>query len=108
MFGTLKNTLNANWQKNTDNHLVITATEHQLQFWKVFSVYRIPNTNDYITVNYKSDAAFEKFIEVVKNRSVYDFGANVTAKDRVLTLSTCIGTGDRMVLHAVLTEVVDK
>ena len=108
MFGTLKNALNASWQNNSNNHIVVTTTEHQMQFWKVFSVYRTPNTNDYITVNYKSNANFMKFVERVKGRSAYNFGVNVAEDDRTLTLSTCIGSGDRMVLHAVLTETVDK
>ena len=108
MFGTLKNALNADWQKNTDNHIVVTATEHQMLFWKTFSVYRIANTNDYITVNFKSDNTFMAFVNLVKNRSTHNFNTNVTASDRVLTLSTCIGTGDRMVLQAVLTEIVNK
>jgi len=108
MFGTLKNALNANWQNNPDNHVVVTATEKNIFFWKVFSVYRIPNTNDYITVNYKSKNNFQRFIDTVKGRSVYNFNTNVSADNRVLTLSTCIGSGDRMVLHAVLIETVNK
>ena len=108
MFGTLKNALTAKWQNDTNNHIIVTSTEKQLMFWKVFSVYRIPNTSDYITVNFGSDGAFKSFIDMVKDRSAYNFNTNVSASDRVLTLSTCIGTGDRMVLHAVLTETVNK
>ncbi len=108
MFGTLKNALNADWQNNPDNHIVVTATEKNTFFWKVFSVYRIPNTNDYITVNYSSKNNFQRFIDTVKSRSVYNFNTDVSADDRVLTLSTCIGSDDRMVLHAVLIETVNK
>ena len=108
MFGTLKNALTAKWQNDANNHIVVTSTEKQLMFWKVFSVYRIPNTSDYITVNFRNDNAFKSFVDMVKGRSAYNFNTNVSASDRVLTLSTCIGTGDRMVLHAVLTETVNK
>jgi sortase B len=108
MFGTLKYALNAWWQNNPDNHIVVTATPTQLMFWETFSVYRIPNTSDYINVNFSNEANFTSFINRVTDRSAHNFGIRPTATDRILTLSTCIGTDERMVLHARLRETIKK
>lgn len=108
MFGTLKKALQSSWQNNPDNRIVVTATPTQLLFWETFSVYRIQTTSDYIIVNFKNDASFESFINRVTDRSVYNFGIRPTAADRILTLSTCFNSSERMVLHARLREVIQK
>ncbi len=38
----------------------------------------------------------------LKNRSYYDFKTSISAKDRVITLSTCYDDSDKVVLHAKL------
>ena len=48
-----------------------------------------------------SESGFEKFINTLKSRSVYDFGEEVNSSDQILTLSTCGNTSKhRIVLHA--------
>lgn len=108
MFGSLQNVLNPDWQNNLDNHVVKITTEKNSSLWRVFSVYRIPKTNDYITTIFNNDTHFLEFANMVKSRSVYDFNTNITEKDRIITLSTCIGTNDRVVLHAKLIKLVEK
>ena len=108
MFGSLQNILSDEWQNNPDNHFVKTSTDTNSQLWQVFSVYRIPKTNDYITVNFNNDSQFQEFANMVKSRSTYDFQVEVNPDDKILTLSTCIGTDDRAVLHAKLVKVIEK
>ena len=39
---------------------------------------------------------------MVKNRSKRDYQQEVTANDKILTLSTCTGNNARLVIHAKL------
>ena len=102
MFGTLRTILTNGWRNNSNNFTVRTATDNELALWQVFSVYRIEVTTDYIQTNFANDAQFEKFINMLKDRSVQDFGATVSGKDQILTLSTCYNSKERVVLHAKL------
>ena len=46
-------------------------------------------------------SGFKEFLDKVKLRSQYDFGVEVTEKDKILTLSTCGNDSKtRVVLHA--------
>jgi len=101
MFGTLKNTLSPSWYKNENNHIISFNTANQTTTWKVFSIYRTSPTNDYLTNEFNSNEEYNEFINMIKSRSVYNFNVNVTTDDKILTLSSCIGTSDRVVLHAV-------
>ena len=74
--------------------------------WKIFSIYKIPVTNDYLYANFGNLDEFQTFLDMIRGRSIYDFGVNVTKEDHILTLSTC-GTSTtnsttRLVVHAVL------
>ena len=108
MFGSLQNVLTEEWQSNPDNHVVKITTEKNSSLWRVFSVYRIPKTNDYMTTTFNNDTHFLEFANEMKDRSAFDFNTNITEKDRILTLSTCIGANDRAVLHAKLIKLVEK
>ena len=75
-----------------------------MQF-KIFSIYRVPKTNDYIRVFFKDDNDFLNFIDLIKKRSIYNFNVDVPASAKILTLSTCSNNGTkRLVIHAVLIE----
>ena len=45
---------------------------------------------------------FDEFVNLIKQRSVYDYGVDVTSSDKLLTLSSCYDDKKRMVLHAKL------
>lgn len=50
---------------------------------------------DYIRTEFKTDKAFETFLERVKQRSLYEFGdVDILPTDSVLTLSTCSNKRD--------------
>ena len=108
MFGSLQNVLSPEWQSNPDNHVVKITTEKNSSLWRVFSVYRIPKTNDYITTIFNNDTHFMEFANMVKSRSAFDFNTSINEKDKIITLSTCIGQNDRVVLHAKLIKLVEK
>ena len=45
---------------------------------------------------------------MIQDRSQFNFKTPVEDTDRILTLSTCIGTNDRAVLHAKLIKLVEQ
>ncbi len=102
MFGSLRNILKNNWLKNKNNFVIKLSTEYQNTLWQVFSVYKIPTTSDYIKTDFASDENYLEFINMLKERSAYDFNTTVTEKDNILTLSTCYDDNNKIVLHAKL------
>lgn len=102
MFGSLKNILDSKWTKNSDNYVIKLSTEYENTLWQVFSVYRIPTTNDYLKIKFNNDNDFLEFINKILNRSNYDFKTSVSKNDRILTLSTCYNNHDKIVMHAKL------
>ena len=101
MFGTLKNVLSEEWQKNNENLIFPFITENKDVKYEVFSIYKIEKEDYYITTNFKNDEEFLTFIKKIKSRSLKDFGVEVTSDDNILTLSTCADNNNfRVVLHA--------
>ena len=107
MFGSLKDTLDKEWFNNLDNRIIKISTENENSLWEVFSIYKIPTTDDYITINF-DDIEYNKFIDMIKKRSVHNFNVNVSNNDKILTLSTCYNNSDKVVLHAKLIEKESK
>ena len=108
MFGSLANVLSDDWQKQLNNHVVQISTPSYSSLWQVFSVYQLPVTNDYLSVNFPDEQSFQEFLDMITNRSTHNFDTTVSVSDRIITLSTCIGTNDRAVLHAKLIKLTEK
>jgi sortase B len=102
MFGTLRNILTSGWLNNEENFTVRTVSDSELALWQVFSVYKIKTTNDYIQTAFTTDNEFGHFAEALRKRSAHNFKTSVTGTDRILTLSTCYSSKERVVLHAKL------
>ena len=100
MFGTLYKVYYNSWYNNKENQIIKFDTLYGEHKWKIFSIYKIPKTSDYLQVNFNSDDEWLEFIDLIKTRSV-----NVGADDKILTLSTCSSSRNtRLVVHAVLVE----
>lgn len=103
MFGSLRYTTNESWYKNSENQIITFNTKVKNMKWKIFSIYRIPVTNDYLYANFADRNEYQTFLNTLKGRSIYDFGVEVNSDDHILTLSTCgTSVAQRMVIHAVL------
>lgn len=101
MFGSLKNILNEEWYNNTENMNITFLTENGNYIYKVFSIYKIESEDYYIKTNFKNDADYEKFLNIIKNRSIKNFDVKLNIDDKILTLSTCANNNKyRVVLHA--------
>ncbi len=103
MFGTLYKTKYANWYKNEQNQIIEFDTLYGEMNWKIFSIYVTELTNDYLIADFSSNDKFQEFINLITNRSIYEFNTPVSTSDKILTLSTCSDNGKkRLVIHAVL------
>lgn len=108
MFGSLKNIIKSDWYSNKDNYVIKMSTETENTLWQVFSVYKIPTTNDYIQVNFYSDEEYNKFLNKLKKRSTFDFNVDLTEKDKIITLSTCYNDYEKVAMHAKLIKYEKK
>lgn len=104
MFGTLPNIKKSNWLNNKSNHYITFNTLYEEHRWKIFSIYSIDVTNDYLVSVFHEKNVKQQFIDMLINRSEYDFGMQVSTDDKILTLSTCLDNNQRFVVHAVLVK----
>lgn len=104
MFSSLHDTLNKKWYTNPENQIITFNTLYENMKFKIFSIYRIPKTNDYLKVFFKDDTEFLDFTSMITKRSIYDFKVPINKDDKIITLSTCSGNyaTNRLVIHAVL------
>lgn len=102
MFGSLRNVLTKAWYSNKDNYIIKLSTETENTMWQIFSVYKIETESYYLTTNFSTDMEYERFLSTIKERSLYDFNVTLSKRDKILTLSTCSGEYNRIVVHAKL------
>ena len=103
MFGSLKNVLTNKWQNNEDNLIITLYTESNEYKYQVFSTYEIKPEDYYITTNFKNNDNYVYFLNIIKARSNYNYKVELGKDDKILTLSSCLGEGQkRVVLHAKL------
>jgi len=106
MFGSLKDVLNDNWINNEDNHIIKITTEENILQFKIFSIYIIDYTNDYLITSFNDKIQYNEFLQMLKGRSDYSFKTDVNNTDKILTLSTCNGKNNkRLVIHAKLINI---
>lgn len=102
MFGTLRKVLNNGWINNTNNYVIKIFTEKENSLWQIFSIYHIPTTNDYLQTEFKDEREYQRFLNILKNRSNHNFNTSITSNDTILTLSTCYNDSEKMVVNAKL------
>lgn len=100
MFGTLHRALNSSWYTNPENLVITFDTMYESMQWQIYSIYTIPKTSDYLQVSFESDEEKDAYISMTQSRSIHNFEVSVTHDDYLLTLSTCTGNNDRLVIHA--------
>lgn len=97
MFGSLRKLLKDNFSNSNMGYNVSLYTPSKNYFFRIFSVYRIKTTDDYISTNSNL-----KWINLIKSRSIYDFNIDVLEDDKILTLTTCYNNVYKLVVHAKL------
>ena len=105
MFGTLYKTKYSNWYTKKENQIIQFDSLYKKMNWKIFSIYVTDVTNDYLYANFSDEDKHQEFINLITDRSIYEFNTPVSTNDKILTLSTCASNGKkRLVIHAVLLE----
>lgn len=108
MFGSIPNMLYSGYLNNSNNYYIKISTPTSNTVWKVFSVYTIEPEVYYLKTNFRTEP-YDKFLNTLRDRSVYDFGIDVTPDDKILTLSTCDNTGTkRVAVHAKMINIEYK
>lgn len=108
MFGSIPSMLNSSYLNNSDNYYIKISTPTSNSVWKVFSIYTTPPEVYYLKTNFRTEP-YDKFLNTIKGRSIYDFGIDVTTDDKILTLSTCDNTGTkRVAVHAKMISIEYK
>lgn len=103
MFGTLRYVTNPSWYKKSSNQIITFNTTKANMKWQIISIYKIPVTNDYLVANFSSSEDKLQFLDMITQRSIYDFNATYDENTKIITLSTCSnGSKDRLVVHAKL------
>ena len=103
MFGTLRYVTNPSWYKKSSNQIITFNTTKANMKWQIISIYKIPVTNDYLIANFASSEDKLNFLDMITQRSIYDFNATYDENTKIITLSTCSnGSKDRLVVHAKL------
>ncbi|MDD4407895.1 MAG: class B sortase [Bacilli bacterium] len=103
MFGTLRYVLNSSWYTNKANQIITFNTLNKEMKWQIISIYKVPNTTDYIQTTFYNKEKYQEFLNLIIGRSIYNFQEEITINDKILTLSTCHNRGnERIVLHAKL------
>ena len=103
MFGSLEKTLDESWYTNEENQIIKISTPKKNTLWQIVSIYVIPSESYYLTHTFENNKTHQKYIDTMLSRSIYDFKQDVTTKDKLLTLSTCLdNNGNRIVVQAKL------
>ncbi len=104
MFGSLSDVFqNGYFDKEENHYILIQNEENENLVYQIFSYYIIEKEEYYITPSFYNQNEFEIFIDTIKKRSIHNFDVEVSKDDKILTLSTCHGTGNttkRKVIHA--------
>lgn len=105
MFGTLKNVLEKKWLDNKDNYVLRISTLKYNYLFEIFSIYHLKTTSDYLSINYDDSDDYQKFLDMLTNRSMHKFDTSVTPSDKIVTLSTCYNSTEKLVVHAKLIKM---
>ena len=105
LFGSLNNTLKDTWYNNDSNLVIKTVDNTYSYLWQIFSIYKIPTTDDYLQTNFLNDNHYLDFLNMLKNRSIKDFKVNLYNNDKIITLQTCFNSNEKTVLHGKLIKL---
>lgn len=109
IFGGLKylNT-KTQWAQDGYNHFIYINTPQDRTVWQVFSWYETTVDFDYIQTDFSSDEEYLAFLQTIQSKNeISAFRVReLTAQDRIITLSTCKGLDEnvRVAVHAVLVK----
>lgn len=101
-FSSITNMFSDEWFYNS-NHNIIVLFENKKYKYQIFSQYISEADDYYLQNNFDSSDDFSRFLNNIKDKSIYNFNVEVSAFDKIITLSTCTSDNvKRQVIHAKL------
>lgn len=98
------------WEKNP--YFYIYTLDGRKLTYHIYSVGQVEDTSDTYLTSFESEEAYQSFLDMTKEVSMYDTGVEVTTENTIVTLSTCTSASDehRFVVRGVLEkeEQVEK
>lgn len=105
MFGQLKKYGKKEYYK--EHPFFYLYTEEGVWKYDIFSVRVVDEASASYTINFGSDAEYQKYIDQAHRTSMYDTGVTVNVSDTIVTLSTCTGKEtNRLIVQAVRGEKI--
>ncbi len=100
MFGSLKYILDDNWRSNSDNLYINFADLNETGVYKVFSTFicNDEDVNSYLETNFSSNEDLKKYMNKLKNSSIYKFDTDIENAEKMITLYTCYGANNQRLL----------
>lgn len=102
MFGNIQNMMRYSYYTNPDNQIITLKSMTNTYQYKIFSMYKVENTTDYLGVVFNTVEKKLAMFNLIKSRSIYNFNVELNENDKILTLSTCADENSKYVVHAVL------
>ena len=89
-----------------ENRYFYLYTKDYTYKYEIFSTYVVDAYADTYQLDFADDAAFNTWLAKITGLSSVDYGVNVSASDKILTLSTCVFDYDtaRLVVHGKVVE----
>lgn len=104
MFGSLNKFKDLDYLSK-NKYISITTKNDKKLMYEIFGLYvtSVDDTES-ISVNFNKEEDFNKYIEGIFNKSIYNSNIDITSTDKILTLSTCSYEfyNARLIIHAKL------
>lgn len=97
MFGGLKQYRTASFLE--EHPVIYLDLEDGTHIYQIFSCYETRVDSESYTIGFQPNEVYEEYLEMIKERSAYDTGVDVSVQDYIITLSTC--TSDDMMRYVV-------
>ena len=107
MFTDLKKFVNGDFALN--NNEIHLYRPEGVYIYKIFSTFKTDAYSDCYTTRFADEESFETWIKTQVARSFVYFEETPTVDDKIITMSTCVGSWDeygRYVVQAMLVDVV--
>ena len=85
-------------------YFYIYTPDGKVRTYEIFSAGGVKDTSDSYIMDYADDAAFQTYIDYIKQQSAYPTSTEVTTASKIVSLSTCTNVRDdeRFLVHGVM------
>lgn len=85
-------------------YFYIYTPDGKVRTYEIFSAGVVKDTSDSYIMDYADDAAFQTYIDYIKQQSAYLTSTEVTTASKIVSLSTCTNVRDdeRFLVHGVM------